>query len=377
MFIYIFISLILMGLAIINPKSKMIKKIVYLLLGIFLCTSYFNGSDWRQYEIMYKLARFGEINNFYAEKGFYIYMCIFKILGFSFFEFFIITKLIIYYIFYKILIKSSNFYLVLNIFYYQMALFLFIDCPLRNLIAIGLVLLGIEQWNKKKKMKFFLYVILAVFFHKSALFFFIIPFIYKISKLSNRVIVVGIFLSYILLMNQDILIKGLRYLPLFQDRLFHYINSEYSETRLFSLGNLEKIGLLISVLYYRYKYQKNLSLISLITFYFLLYRIAITFPILGRIALYIQIFYIIGIGLVIEKLNKNLKIIIILVIGLYCNINIYRIIQNTYKYIPYTTYLVYIGKEKPSYEYRRKYNYTEYIKRNGMDDFIKNYIYNK
>ena len=117
MFIYIFISLILTGLAIINPKNEILKKSIYLLLGIFLCTSYFNGSDWRQYEVMYKLATFEDISSFYAEKGFYIYMCIFKTLGFTFFEFFIVTKFIIYYIFYKILIKSSNFYLVLNIFY--------------------------------------------------------------------------------------------------------------------------------------------------------------------------------------------------------------------------------------------------------------------
>ena len=64
MFIYIFISLILTGLAIINPKNEILKKSIYLLLGIFLCTSYFNGSDWRQYEVMYKLATFEDISSF-------------------------------------------------------------------------------------------------------------------------------------------------------------------------------------------------------------------------------------------------------------------------------------------------------------------------
>ena len=292
MFIYIFISLILTGLAIINPKSRMIKKIIYLLLGIFLCTSYFNGSDWRTYELMYKLANLEDIKTFYAEKGFYLYMCIFKILGFNFFEFFIVTKFIIYCIFYKILIKSSNFYLVLNIFYYQMGLSLFIDCPLRNLIAVGLVLLGIEQWNKRKKIKFFLYIVLAVFFHNSALFFLIIPLIYKIGKLSNIAVIMVILVSYIFLINQDILIKILKYLPLFQDRLFHYIDSKYSEARLFSLGSLEKIGIIISIIYYKNKYKKNLNIISLIIFYFLLNRITITFSILGRMAIYLQIFFI-------------------------------------------------------------------------------------
>lgn len=374
MLVYILISILLTGLAIINPKSKTSKKIVYLFLGIFLCTSYFNGSDWRSYEIMYELARLEEINNFHREKGFYIYMCIFKMLGFSFFEFFIITKFIIYYIFYRVLIKSPNFYLVLNIFYYQMALFLFIDCPLRNLIAIGLVLLGKEQLDKKKRINFLICIILATFFHKTAIFFIIIPLAYKINKLSNIWIIMGVILCYILLINQEILIRLLKFLPLFQDRLFHYIGSEYSEARIFSLGNLEKIGIIASAIYYRYKYKKNLNIISLIIIYFLLYRIAITFPILGRIALYVQIFYIFGIGLVIGKLKMNMKVMLILFFGIYGILNIYKTINNTYKYIPYTSYLNYIGKEKPSYNYRRRYHYIEYIKRNGTDELIKKYI---
>ena len=34
-----------------------------------MCTTYFNGSDWRQYEIMYNEATLGEIQEFKKEKG--------------------------------------------------------------------------------------------------------------------------------------------------------------------------------------------------------------------------------------------------------------------------------------------------------------------
>ena len=361
MFIYIFISLILTGLAIINPKNEILKKSIYLLLGIFLCTSYFNGSDWRQYEVMYKLATFEDISSFYAEKGFYIYMCIFKTLGFTFFEFFIVTKFIIYYIFYKILIKSSNFYLVLNIFYYQMALFLFVDCPLRNLIAIGLVLLGIEYLKKRKKKSFFSYVILATTFHSTAIFFIIIPLIFKVKKLSR----LNIIIVLMLLLNQNILLKVLRYLPFFEKRLLKFIGTELAEGKIMSIGNIEKLVIVISLVILRLKnkiYRENLILTLM---YFLLYRIAITFPILFRLALYLQIFYIMGIELVVEKLKLNVKIIVISLFGIYSILNIYKITNNTYKYIPYTSYLKYIGKEKPSYNYRNKYNFIKWSERTG------------
>lgn len=365
MFIYIFISLILTGLAIINPKNTMIKKIVYLLLGIFLCTSYFNGSDWRQYEIMYKLATFEDVSSFYAEKGFYIYMCIFKILGFSFFEFFIVTKFIIYYIFYKVLIRSSNFYLVLNIFYYQMALFLFIDCPLRNLIAIGLVLLGINQWNKRKKISFLLYIAIATTFHNSAIFFIAIPLIYTSNKVSKKNLIIIIFLVYIIFLNQNILLKVIKYLPFFEDRLLKYIERNKEIGKLFSLGNIEKIIVCISLILLRDKYKNCKEKLALMVGYFILYRIAISFAILGRLALYIQIFYIFGIGLLIENLKNKLRIMVILLFGIYSFLNIYKITNTTYKYNPYTSYLKYIGKEKPSYNYRSKYNFIKWSERTG------------
>lgn len=361
MFIYIFISLILTGLAIINPKSKMIKKIVYLLLGIFLCTSYFNGSDWRHYEVMYKLATFEDSSNFYAEKGFYIYMCIFKILGFSFFEFFIITKFIIYYIFYKFLIKSSNFYLVLNIFYCHMALFLFIDCPFRNLIAIGIVLLGIEKLKLEKKKSFFLYIILASLFHTSAIFFIVLFFIYRINKLSNKKVMLLLILSYILLLNQNILILIVKKLPFFEQRLQVYFNTKYFVRNVFTAGSIEKILLVSMIVLFRDQSKRKWrDYYPLIVLYFVLYRIATSFPILTRFVYYIQVFYIMGIGLIIEDLNKNkiFKNTIILLFFIY-NVTILMGLKNRYEYIPYTSYLNYIGKEKPSYKYRSKYNFIK------------------
>ena len=132
-----------------------------------------------------------------------------------------------------------------------------------------------------------------------------------------------------------------------------------------SIGNIEKLVIVISLVILRLKnkiYRENLILTLM---YFLLYRIATTFPILFRLALYLQIFYIMGIELVVEKLKLNVKIIVISLFGIYSILNIYKITNNTYKYIPYTSYLKYIGKEKPSYNYRNKYNFIKWSERTG------------
>ena len=263
------------------------------------------------------------------------------------------------------LTKNPNFYLVLNIFYCQIGLILFIDCPLRNLIAIGLFLLGIQELNKGRKLSFVFYIVLATTFHQSAIFFIVIPLVYKMRKLSSIKLIILVFFCYVLFISQNLLIKLLEYLPFFQERLFHLLGSEYSEGKIFTLGNLEKILMIIIMLYYHYKNKKNWKIIFLAVLYLILYRIGTTFPILTRMALYLQIFYIFGIGLIIEKIRKSFKLILILLFGLYGVLIIYKITNNTYKYIPYTNYLKYIGVEKPSYEYRSKYNLIKWSERTG------------
>lgn len=66
-------------------------------LALFLCFGYMCGSDWRTYELFYNDIDFNHLfDNNHTEPGYYIYMLSWKVLGVSFWPYFIITKLFIF-----------------------------------------------------------------------------------------------------------------------------------------------------------------------------------------------------------------------------------------------------------------------------------------
>ena len=71
---YYVILLSLYFLSMINLKNKKIEEITFIIMALFLCTSYFNGSDWRQYELYYNLITFENFKEIYFEKGYVLYL---------------------------------------------------------------------------------------------------------------------------------------------------------------------------------------------------------------------------------------------------------------------------------------------------------------
>ena len=370
MLIYYLFPFVLYICSLFNFKNKKLKVFLAISLGVFLCTTYFNGSDWRQYEIMYNEATLGEIQEFKKEKGFYLYMLFFKLFNIDFFNFFIITKSILFYIFYRIILeKSKNFYIVFNLFYTLMGLFLFIDAPLRNLIAITIVVyaqkyLEAKYKKKYKNIKYVVLIFVAFSFHETAIIFLMLLFTKKAYKLKSINIVIILFMFYILFLNQEILIKLI--IPFSKDRIVHYIGTVYSKHKLFSFGNLEKIFLIILIIFNKRKLVRdnNGKIIFINTIlYFAFYRLALTFSILYRFILYLQIYYILSIDFLIDRLKAYFKVVILTMFLFYQCLIIYKEIYRTYKYIPYSSYIEYIFQDKPSYEFRSRYNYEEWEKR--------------
>lgn len=362
MLIYFLIPLYLFILSLINPKKKIIKNISFIITAVFLCTTYFNGSDWRNYEILYEEVSFNNIEKIYGEIGYHVYALLFKSIGFDFWSFFIITKILVFYIFYLNMKNANNPYLCLNIFYFQMGLFLLIDCPLRNLIAIAIILIAINFLIKERKIKFIFLVLLASTFHKSAIFFIFFIFhkiLYRFSKKQLWFVVIILFLIF---SNISFINKILIYLPMYEERLQHFIGRDEAIGKIFTFGNLEKLFFITIILLNRkLTIDKHLYIFS--SLYFLLYRIAVSFSILGRIALYLQLFYILGIVNFVSIQKKVFQKGIIVIFFIYECLVIHKDIILTYKYIPYTSYLTYIFREKPNYKYRSEYNLKKYYKK--------------
>ena len=177
MFIYFFL-LILSLLTHYIPKAQKTtaELFIVLILGIFFCSGYMTGSDWRNYEIfrcrICTDATWNALFNpsRYLEPGYYFYMLLAKSIGLSFWPFFIITKFILYIINVRYIYKYTKEYfpLALSFFLFVFGLYLFIDNPMRNFIANTIYLYAFPLIFKRKFLSYCGLVLLATSFHYSS-----------------------------------------------------------------------------------------------------------------------------------------------------------------------------------------------------------------
>ncbi|AYZ73038.1 EpsG family protein [Fusobacterium necrophorum] len=361
--IYYICLYVLFTLNFFNKYKKYIRKFSNIIFCIFLCFTYMNGSDWKNYEILYTQYSFQNFLSFPFEKLFCLYFSLFKIFRVDFWVFFILTKVVCFCVFMKIIYKFSiNYFLVQAIFFVQLGLYLFIDCPLRNLIAISLGLLSIDYFIERKNFISFLYFILAVMFHNSALILLLFFFFYTMMWERNRskMVLMMLLILSVIFTDKRILfffLNVLKSLPAIYFRVYNYFGTKYDVTEIFNIRLVEKyIVAVLSLVYYKkiskkYKYGEILVLLNMIFLVF--YRIGSTFTALIRLALYFRIFNIILLSYIINLIkDRYLKYFCLVIYLIYMSFNLYFLIRDTRLYYPYTSYLQYIGKEKPSYEDR-------------------------
>ena len=150
-----------------SNKKYIFEILSFFILCIFLCFSYFNGSDWRHYEKSYYFFNFSNFLEYEFEKGYSFYISIYKFLNINFFPFFIFNKVLSFLAFFYIIKKySKNVFFTILIFFVQIGLYLFIDCPFRNLISISIFIMVIP-YIEKKIWKFYFGIFLGYFFHNS------------------------------------------------------------------------------------------------------------------------------------------------------------------------------------------------------------------
>ena len=362
--IYLIIFNIIFLIFLFDKKMKHLYKIA-IILCIFLCFSYFNGSDWRGYEYDYQIYNLKDYLIYPFEKGYFLYFSIFKNIGIKFFNYFIFTKILCFLSFVYILSKySMNFYFALMIFFAQLGLYLFIDCPLRTLISISIFLMGVFYINRNIFVYYF-YLILAYQFHKSCVVLLILPILYFFYKKLNisRIKLGVIFIILIIIFSNGqiiyYVINNLVYFPELKWRFYNYLGTEYVKGQVINIRLLEKITVVLLAIYNKNKIEKfkqGRIILFLGIIFVILYRIGITLPILVRVALYLRIFYIILLTYLLKIFKNNIiKSIFIIGYYFYSFMAIYFITQDTV-YTPYTTYIKYIFQEKPNYDYRSRYN---------------------
>lgn len=369
------VYIILYSLILIFCLSKRlyaIRKIRILLLCVlclFLCTGYMTGSDWRPYEALYNnLNNLGDVKSYSKEIGFAYLLFFVKKIGIGFWEFWILIKIICFYTIIKYLsfLTNNNYKWAILYFYSYFALFYFIDNPMRNLMSATLFLVSYKYLIERNLVKYICVVLLCSMIHSSSIVFIPLYFLFsKKHELSNKSIIIICLAFYLLLLilwnsgGRMLVANIVQMVSGFDSRIVYYYE-EFSSSRFISFGFIvvySLLGLILSQRNYianKTKYGYFLVCMSMI--YVLTYTLGFFIPIMGRLSMFCYIPFLSAFSVAIMGLSKVRYFVAVIYVSSFFLIITHGTVTRDFRYVPYSTYLEYIGKPKPSFSARSSYN---------------------
>ena len=351
-------------------KNNSTRSLFVLFAAIIFCGGYMTGSDWVHYELMFNDATFSGADYYKEERGFYYYMLIFKELGFGFFPFLIVNKLFVFYIivnFIKFFFRS--FYLPFTIFLLTSALFLFVDNPLRFMIAVGIVIISYKYLINKKLIPFTILIIIASAFHVSSLFMFLIYFIPNINMSKKVLLIVYFFMSLILTPNFFIYLIG-NFFPIIEIFLGNYYIMMFENGFIFfTIGRIVYTIFFILIVFNRdkiiaqSKYGNKIYTFTII--YFFVDLVGYAIPTFFRFKLFLILFFCLSMSTLILSVIKMRFFLRFFFISYLISSTI-QSIYSTHVFTPYSSYFVSVFQKDLPYSYRVRYNKQKYFERNGV-----------
>lgn len=367
----IYIGLILCGflLCLLKGNRKYIAYRFFISSLIFiLCFGYTTGSDWRNYEMVYTKLDITDIwSNMVFEPGYMLYMCFFKILDVDFWVFWCFTKCLLF-VGLIYFLHKNNFNHKLFVLTFWLGLFgyyLFIDNPMRMLIAMTLFLFAITKYLNGGRVSSIVFIILAISFHITAI---VLPLYIKfLTRKIPKIIWISLFFVFnFLLASKDLLYYIANFLfgqiPYLQAKIYAYFIDVDADTKFLSVGFIVNAIFFVLLLY---KYDNVLgSRFKLFSYnatilFICIYRLTLCLDIMARFQYYLYIFYIIGLLILYDKVKTNSKIVlgtIYIVMAFYFSFS--KITKGS-RYIPYTNYIVFsLFEDDLTYDERLIYNET-------------------
>lgn len=353
-------------------RQKKSKSYIFIIFSLyaFLCFGYMTGSDWRAYEELYDTQSFLRIEST-GEIGF-IYVTQF----FSHFiqDFWLFNGLMKC-LYLAALIKflscfSPRPFVAIALGFGNSLLFMLIDCPMRFMMAMTLVLFSLQLLlTKRTKINIVISVVLlliSVTLHTSMVVmigFCLLAFFAPVFSKINPVFVFVFFIGAILLASFsgifDIIMNDI--VPLVgEDRFDDYTRKEHSS--LMSINTIKYVVLLLVLLTNRKlilssRYGDYIYFYSCL--YFLFFPITYSIPTMFRLNILFGLFADVAFAYVLYNWSKKSThmmlsgvIIVSITVFMLC-----RNCYSDYKLTPYSNSIPYIisGKHLP-YSYRDSYN---------------------
>ena len=333
---------------------------------LFVCFGYMTGTDWRNYESSYQWIGFDTFLSSitFWEPGYIFLVSLFRFLHIDFWPFLITVKIVTFLSFCWFLRKygRDKFFLVMTFFLSFYGYFFWIDNPLRNLCAFTIFLFAIDAVCSKKKRRFYFTVALAILFHYSALV--LLPmYLWLHAKFKTGSIVIIYLAVTILFLNVNLVFKAIDLLfgwfPVIQNKLYEYSSS--MDGKIFSMGFILHNIFFILILISRKKIEVlqygNIIFMGAVVYIFI-FRLGLTFTVFMRFAMYFAVLYSLAVVFVLDNLKVESRKIYLAYLLMISILSCYNSITKDYRYVPYSNYLEYIFKPKPSFEYRSSYNPT-------------------
>lgn len=348
-------------------KNKILKCYVLAFLAVFLCGGYMIGSDWRAYEISYDSSSFGTFLSERYEVGYGFFQALCNTIGIDFWLFYIALKLFVFGTFaYTVRWFGINVFAFLLLFMPEQGFFLFLDCPFRNFIAMGIFSVAIVAAIRCRLVVYTVLIVIASLFHSSAIFLY--PFYWIVRMKVNNVVWIVLFaLANIFAYKLELLISNI-ILPLLgisaflADKFVNYLLSDNYMSNQINVGTLYRIFVFVLLIVHskriKFECQYGNALYNISMLYNIIYPFAISIKMFSRFSMYLTLFYVctllIMISLIRIKVYRNLFLSIVFV---WSGIKSYSLLTSDYRYIPYSNYFEYMFEEEHSYSYRSNYNF--------------------
>ena len=239
------------------------------------------------------------------------------------------------------------------------ALFLWLDHPARNFIAIIIFTFGLKYLLQRKICKYFFVCILASLFHASCIA--MIPFYFFTQKLDSKKYKLALLLILAVYLWSSLLrdfIDTIVQVPIFL-RLSSYTFDDYQGQMSIIKFIIIKGILILAVfnidsLRKKYKYADFILVLSII--YAFLFSIANLNNILFRLQFYFAIPFVILISFLSSNaVSKRIRLSIRTFVIIFSFAYLLNLISRDYRYVPYSNYAYYMFNGLP-YDYRDSYN---------------------
>lgn len=357
-----------------NISSKKKKSFRYLLVCwvfVFLCFGYMTGTDWRNYELIY-IGEQEALRYSIFESGFGLLMSFFRLLTRDFWLFNAFCK--ICYLWSLVLFLqcfTEKKWTAVGVAFVFSLLFLLIDCPMRFMMALMFIQLGIRFIINKKLLPGIILLTVSAFFHVTAIIVIVFLLSYFVFKGICRLPSFVLFIVYIIALILpsipaifDSLYSGLSFLS-FLERFQNEYN-EYEVQTYISIGfwkNAVLGGLLIFSKKHVLELKYGEALFYFSFLYFILSGILSCIPTGFRLDIFNGFFFVIVLVELYFKpdyLKANKPVYKYVGIAALIVLLTHTVV-NDWKYTPYSNSIIYILTEHLPYSYRDTYNYKYHI----------------